>query len=118
MVIQAITIPDQRYDHARQSVDFIKRYIFPGGFLPSPESFQAALDRNNFTLEKTHFFGASYAHTCALWNKQFQHAWPQVEAMGYSTSFKRMWEYYLSYCEAGFKTGCIDVGLFKIKKTA
>tara|TARA_B110000091_G_scaffold99932_1_gene108745 strand:- start:1309 stop:2538 length:1230 start_codon:yes stop_codon:yes gene_type:complete len=117
-VLQIITIENDRFHSYRKSVDFIQRYIFPGGFLPSPESFQAALDRNNFTLEKTHFFGASYAHTCALWNKQFQHAWPQVEAMGYSTSFKRMWEYYLSYCEAGFKTGCIDVGLFKIKKTA
>lgn len=117
-VLQIITIDNNRFHSYRKSTDFIQRYIFPGGFLPSPEALQAALDRNNFTLDKTHFFGASYAHTCALWNKQFQHAWPEVEALGYSTNFKRMWEYYLSYCEAGFKAGCVDVGLFKITKTA
>jgi len=117
-VLQIITIDNQRFHSYRNNADFIQRYIFPGGFLPSPESFQAAIDRNELTLQKTHFFGASYARTCALWNKQFQHAWPEIEAMGYSKSFKRMWEYYLSYCEAGFKAGCVDVGLFKIAKTA
>jgi len=117
-VLQIITIDNQRFHSYRNNADFIQRYIFPGGFLPSPESFQAAIDRNELKLQKTRFFGASYARTCALWNKQFQHAWPEIEAMGYSTSFKRMWEYYLSYCEAGFKAGCVDVGLFKIAKTA
>ncbi len=117
-VLQSITINNQRFHSYRKSTDFIQRYIFPGGFLPSPEAFQAAVDRNGLTLQKTRFFGESYARTCALWNKQFQHAWPEIEALGYSKSFKRMWEYYLSYCEAGFKAGCVDVGLFKITKTA
>ena len=115
-VLQIITIDNQRFHSYRKHTDFIQRYIFPGGFLPSPEAFQAAVDRSEFTLQETHFFGASYARTCALWNKQFQHAWPELEALGYSKNFKRMWEYYLSYCEAGFKEGCVDVGLFKIKK--
>jgi len=63
-------------------------------------------------------FGQSYAQTCALWQKSFQHAWDQIKPLGFDTRFKRMWEYYLSYCEAGFKAGTIDVGLFKIKKHA
>jgi len=117
-VLQIITIDNQRFHSYRKNTDFIQRYIFPGGFLPSPEAFEAAVGRNGLTLQETHYFGESYAQTCALWNKQFQHAWPEIEALGYSTSFKRMWEYYLSYCEAGFKAGCVDVGLFKITKTA
>jgi cyclopropane-fatty-acyl-phospholipid synthase len=115
-VLQIITIDNQRFHSYRKHTDFIQRYIFPGGFLPSPEALEAALDRNKFALQETQFFGASYARTCALWNKQFQHAWPEIEALGYSKSFKRMWEYYLSYCEVGFKAGCVDVGLFKITK--
>ena len=117
-VLQIITIDNQRFHTYRKNTDFIQRYIFPGGFLPSPEVFKEAVVRNDLTLQETHFFGASYARTCALWNKQFQHAWPEIEAMGYQADFKRMWEYYLSYCEAGFKAGCVDVGLFKITKPA
>ena len=117
-VLQIITIDNQRFHSYRKSADFIQRYIFPGGFLPSSEVLQVALTKNNFNIQKTHFFGASYAQTCAIWNKRFQHAWPEVEALGYSINFKRMWEYYLSYCEAGFEAGCVDVGLFKITKAA
>ena len=117
-VLQIITIDSDRFHNYRKNADFIQRYIFPGGMLPSLEALQIAVDRNNLTIQDTHFFGASYARTCALWNKQFKNAWPEIEALGYSIRFKRMWEYYLSYCEAGFKAGSVNVGLFKITKAA
>ena len=102
-VLQIITIDNQRFHSYRKHTDFIQRYIFPGGFLPSPEAFQAAVDRSEFTLQETHFFGASYARTCALWNKQFQHAWPELVALGYSKNFKRMWEFYLLSSQYSFR---------------
>lgn len=117
-VLQIITIDNERFGNYRKETDFIQRYIFPGGFLPSPAALGLAVRRNGLTLQRSQFFGQSYAKTCALWNKSFQHAWPEIEALGYSKNFKRMWEYYLSYCEAGFKAGCIDVGFFKIAKPA
>ena len=117
-VLQIITINNERFHSYRKNADFIQRYIFPGGMLPSLEALQEAVDHNNLTLQDTYFFGASYARTCALWNKQFKNAWPKIEALGYSIRFKRMWEYYLSYCEAGFKAGSVNVGLFKITKAA
>ncbi len=116
-VLQIITIDSERFHSYRKNADFIQRYIFPGGMLPSQEALQGAISRNNLILQDTHFFGSSYARTCALWNERFQSAWPKIESLGYSMRFKRMWEYYLSYCEAGFKAGSINVGLFKITKT-
>ncbi len=115
-VLQIITIDNQRFHSYRKNADFIQRYIFPGGMLPSLEALQGSIVRNNLTIEDTCFFGTSYARTCALWNERFQRAWPKIEALGYSLRFKRMWEYYLSYCEAGFKAGSVNVGLFKITK--
>jgi cyclopropane-fatty-acyl-phospholipid synthase len=116
-VLQIITIDDHRFHSYRKGADFIQRYIFPGGFLPSQSALVNAIKRNGFDLTRSEFFGQSYARTCAIWNKQFQHAWPEIQSMGYSLNFKRMWEYYLSYCEAGFQEGCVDVGIFKIKKS-
>jgi cyclopropane-fatty-acyl-phospholipid synthase len=116
-VLQIITIDDHRFHSYRKGADFIQRYIFPGGFLPSQSALGNAIKRNGFELIRSEFFGQSYARTCASWNKQFQHAWPEIQSMGYSLNFKRMWEYYLSYCEAGFQEGCVDVGIFKIKKS-
>ena len=115
--LQIITIDDQRFQSYRKGADFIQRYIFPGGFLPSQSALGNAIKRNGFELTRSEFFGQSYARTCATWNKQFQHAWPEIQSMGYSLNFKRMWEYYLSYCEAGFLEGCVDVGIFEIKKS-
>ena len=77
---------------------------------------KGAITRNKLNIHDTRFFGTSYARTCALWNERFQRAWPEIEILGYSKRFKRMWEYYLAYCEAGFKAGSIDVGLYKITK--
>ena len=115
-VLQIITIDKERFHSYRKNADFIQRYIFPGGMLPSIEALEGAVGRNNLIMQDTHFFGTSYARTCAAWNERFQNAWPEIESLGYSSRFKRMWEYYLSYCEAGFKAGSVNVGLFKITK--
>ena len=116
-VLQIITIDNERFHSYRKNADFIQKYIFPGGMLPSLEALQASISRNNLNIQNTRFFGKSYARTCAMWNERFQSAWPKIEILGYSERFKRMWEYYLSYCEAGFKAGSINVGLYKVTKS-
>ncbi|MDV7341270.1 cyclopropane-fatty-acyl-phospholipid synthase family protein [Terasakiella sp. A23] len=117
-VLQIILIEDERFDSYRKEVDFIQRYIFPGGLLPSIEALTETIQNHNLKLEDTLLFGQSYAKTCEIWQKNFQHAWDDIQPMGFDARFKRMWEYYLSYCISGFKAGTIDVGLFKINKPA
>ena len=113
-ILQVITIDNGRFDQYRKSADFIQRHIFPGGLLPSPKAMSSAIARNGLELRRSFYFGKDYAKTCRLWRNRFQRAWPEVAALGFDERFKRMWEYYLSYCEAGFNNGAIDVGLFKI----
>jgi cyclopropane-fatty-acyl-phospholipid synthase len=103
MVIQAITIADQRYAAARDSVDFIKRYIFPGGCLPSMEVICKHLAQDT-DMQLVHLkdIGEDYAITLRHWHLRFNRARDQVRAMGFDEQFIRMWQYYLSYCEGGF----------------
>jgi cyclopropane-fatty-acyl-phospholipid synthase len=113
MVIQAITIPDQRYDHARQSVDFIKRYIFPGGCLPSIGVITDNLARHT----DLHIVGMKditldYALTLEAWHHVFLEQLDKVMDMGFDERFIRMWRFYLSYCEGGFRERII--GTFQI----
>jgi len=115
-ILQVITIDNGRFDQYRKSADFIQRHIFPGGLLPSPKAMSSAIARNGLELRRSFYFGKDYAKTCRLWRNRFQRAWPEVAALGFDERFKRMWEYYLSYCEAGFNNGAIDVGLFKINR--
>jgi len=107
--LQLITIADCYFEAYRRNVDFIQAYIFPGGMLPSP----SALDRQaaNAGLVRTSElgFGESYARTLAIWNERFQQAWPTVRELGFDERFRRIWTYYLAYCEAGFRTRSIDV---------
>lgn len=116
-LLQIILIEDQRFETYRRGVDFIQRYIFPGGLLPSRKALRKTLKSNGLKLADEYLFGPSYAKTCQIWQHQFQHAWDEIAPLGFDTRFKRMWEYYLSYCEAGFSAGTIDVGLFKIVNT-
>ncbi len=113
-VFQSITIADGRFDAYRRNADFIQRYIFPGGMLPSPTALQSQIARAGLVLHATESFGDSYAHTLRVWQERFQSAWPDIAASGFSARFKRMWEYYLSYCEAGFRAGTVDVGLWRL----
>ena len=115
-VIQSITIEDERFDAYKRNADFIQKYIFPGGLLPSPAEFRRMSNAHGFQIEAEMFFGPDYGTTLSLWQRSFQAAWPDIRAQGYDTRFKRMWEYYLSYCEAGFRESIVDVGLFKLRR--
>ncbi len=115
-VLQAITIDDARFPGYRARADFIQRYIFPGGMLPSPSVLREQIERAGLRLTSAETFGSSYAHTLAEWQRRFQAAWPAIATQGFAQRFKRMWEYYLAYCEAGFRAGAIDVGLYRIVK--
>lgn len=111
-VLQVITIADDHFDRYLGSTDFVQRFIFPGGKLPSVSAMAAHAKRAGLTLQVAESFGASYALTLAEWRRRFHAAWPAIAALGYDDAFRRLWEYYLSYCEAGFRAGRVDVGLF------
>ncbi|MDD7911040.1 cyclopropane-fatty-acyl-phospholipid synthase [Pseudovibrio exalbescens] len=113
-VIQAIVIEDARYEQYSKSVDFIQKYIFPGGMLPSPSILKDIISRCGLKLVHEEYFGHDYARTLAKWNESFMAAWPRISSMDFDERFKRMWQYYLAYCEAGFKAKSIDVGFYKV----
>ncbi len=114
--IQAITIDEARFAAYRRAPDFIQAYIFPGGMLPTENIIEAEISRAELRLVSREFFGASYARTLSEWQRRFQDAWPRIKPLGFDDRFKRMWEYYLAYCQAGFETGLINVGLYKIAR--
>ena len=101
--LQVITIQDRFFQSYRKEIDFIRRYIFPGGMLPSPEKMAALGQTVGLALEKERIFGLDYARTLAEWRDRFHAAWPDLTPMGFDERFRRMWDYYLSYCEAGFR---------------
>lgn len=117
-VLQVITIASERFDSYRRNADFIQRYIFPGGMLPSHGVMLEQIRNAGMRFLSLENFGESYARTLNEWNRHFQRAWPEIEAMGYSKRFKRTWEYYLAYCEGGFRSKAIDVGLYVMTKPA
>lgn len=103
MAIQAITIADQRYDYYSNNVDFIQKYIFPGGFLPSVTSLTQATTKYSDLVTRDLFdIGLDYAKTLNEWHHRFNQAESEVRSFGYDDRFVRMWRYYLSYCEGGF----------------
>jgi cyclopropane-fatty-acyl-phospholipid synthase len=110
MALQAIIIPDNRYDDYRRNVDFIQKYIFPGGCLPSFSAMTRALQRGtDFRLIHSEDFAAHYGETIAHWRQNFWSHEEQVRQMGFDERFLRMWNYYLCYCEAGFRERQIGV---------
>lgn len=113
-VIQAITIEDKRFETYRFETDFIQRYIFPGGMLPSRAVMEREIKAAGLKLIGTETFGDSYAKTLSDWRTRFETNWSQIEGMGFDQRFRRMWHYYLCYCEAGFRARTIDVGLYTI----
>jgi cyclopropane-fatty-acyl-phospholipid synthase len=108
-VLQAITIEDEAFEEYRLEPDFIQRYIFPGGMLPSMPKLEQPVAEAGLKLVDEIGFGLDYARTLAEWRERFQEAWPQLATGRFDTRFKRMWELYLSYCEGGFRAGMIDV---------
>jgi cyclopropane-fatty-acyl-phospholipid synthase len=107
--IQAITIQDRFFRTYRREVDFIRRYVFPGGMLPAPSILKNLGQRFDLSLVGERVFGKDYARTLDQWRQRFQAAWPTLVPLGFDERFRRMWEYYLAYSEAGFLSGNIDV---------
>jgi len=107
--MQVITIRDDMFARYKCEVDFIRAYIFPGGMLPTREKLRALGDDAGLRMRGDDGFGMDYARTCAIWRANFERAWPDITALGFDERFKRLWSYYLAYCEAGFRAGTIDV---------
>jgi cyclopropane-fatty-acyl-phospholipid synthase len=107
--IQVITIQDRFFPTYRREVDFIRRYIFPGGMLPTPGIMKELGEQAGLGLQHERIFGRHYAKTLAEWRELFRAAWPKLTGLGFDERFRRMWEYYFAYCEAGFRSGNIDV---------
>ena len=114
--IQTITIANERFAAYRRGTDFIQRHIFPGGMLPSPAVFERRAAGADFQVLERHAFGLDYARTLAQWHRSFDAAWPEIEAQGFDTRFRRLWQFYLAYCEAGFRAGATDVYHFLLEK--
>lgn len=113
-VLQVISIEHQRFLKYRKQADFIQSHIFPGGMLPSIEVLQEKIAEHGFTLQQQQLFGKDYARTLRLWRDKFEQATEQLEELGYDAQFRRLWRYYLSYCEGGFEEGSINVGLYQL----
>ena len=112
--IQSITIKDNLFDRYRTEEDFIQKYIFPGGFLPSQEYIKQLAEKNQLVLEKINSYSDDYAKTLLTWKSNFFKTWDNISPLGFDEYFKRMWEFYLCYCEAGFKAKNIDLIQFSM----
>ncbi len=116
-VLQAITIRDDLYETYQRNPDFIQRYIFPGGMLPTVEAMRTQARATGLVFEPVETFAGSYARTLAEWRERFNATWADAAKTGLDERFRRMWNYYLIYCEVGFERGFIDVGLYRLRKT-
>lgn len=115
-VIQSITMGECRFEAYRKRTDFIQRYIFPGGMLPTASIIEGEARRAGLELVDQTRFGPCYARTLAEWRKRFEVAWPQIARLGFDEHFRRRWRYYLAYCEAGFLEGVVDVGTYVLRR--
>ena len=112
--IQGIVIKDELFERYRGNEDFIQKYIFPGGFLPSMDLIKTLMKRNKLKLEKVNDYSDDYAKTLATWRKNFINVWEKISPLGFDEYFKRMWQFYLSYCEGGFKSRNINLIQFSM----
>jgi|TARA_B100000945_G_scaffold318995_1_gene325136 cyclopropane-fatty-acyl-phospholipid synthase len=112
--IQAITINDNLYDRYKKKEDFIQKYIFPGGFLPSKKNIIKLSAETGLEFEKCNSYGTHYSDTLMIWRDEFIKKWESISEQGFDSNFKRMWNFYLSYCEAGFKSKNIDLIQFSL----
>ena len=109
VAIQSIVINDNLYDRYRSKEDFIQKFIFPGGFLPSLASLKKISSKSGLVIDSHKLYGEHYSNTLQKWRKSFLNSWDQISRQGFNISFKNMWHFYLSYCEAGFKSKNIDL---------
>ena len=112
--IQAIVIRDELFDRYRKNEDFIQKYIFPGGFLPSLQSIREYCKANGLELTDYNSYGNHYSNTLKTWRENFARSWGDIAKQGFDQSFKKIWNFYFSYCEAGFKAKNIDLIQFSI----
>ena len=115
VAIQAITIDDSLFDRYKNKQDFIQKYIFPGGFLPNKNSINKYVSDNGLAVNSYISYADDYANTLAIWREEFNKKWELIKNQGFDLTFKRMWEFYLSYCEAGFKSKNIDLIQFSLQ---
>ena len=115
VAIQSIIIDDNLFDRYKNKQDFIQKYIFPGGFLPSKKSLHNYVQSNGLKLETYNSYSDDYSNTLILWRNEFNKKWELIKKQGFDTTFKKMWEFYLSYCEAGFKSKNIDLIQFSLQ---
>ena len=103
------------FDRYKNKQDFIQKYIFPGGFLPSKNSLNRHVSDNGLAIKSYESYADHYSSTLALWRNEFNKKWDLIKNQGFDLTFKRMWEFYLSYCEAGFKSKNIDLIQFSLQ---
>jgi cyclopropane-fatty-acyl-phospholipid synthase len=115
--LQVITIDDRFFDDYSRTTDFIQRYVFPGGMLPSPERLKQEFSRAGLSLQAEASFGADYAVTLQEWRRRFVSAWQDIRPLGFDERFGKLWRFYLSYCEAGFRAGTTNVSQFAIQRS-
>jgi len=112
--IQAITIDDSLFERYKNKQDFIQKYIFPGGFLPSKSEIQNHIDINGLKFGEYNSYADHYSDTLIVWREEFNKKWDTIKDQGFDLTFKKMWQFYLSYCEAGFKSRNIDLIQFSL----
>ncbi|MGX9350377.1 class I SAM-dependent methyltransferase [Shimia sp. W99] len=114
--LQIITIRDERFDAYRKGVDFIQKYIFPGGMLPSPSALRQEVKNAGMNVVKSVEFGESYSQTLRRWYETFNDRWDDIQHMGFDERFRRMWNFYLTSCAAAFHSGSCDVTQITISR--
>ena len=112
--IQAIVIKDELYNRYRMKEDFIQKYIFPGGFLPSMKSINRLSNKSGLKIERCNLYGSHYSSTLQKWRESFLNSWDSISRQGFNQNFKKTWDFYFSYCEAGFKSKNIDLVQFSL----
>ncbi|WP_339743790.1 cyclopropane-fatty-acyl-phospholipid synthase family protein [uncultured Maricaulis sp.] len=114
--LQIITLREEDFESYRGTVDFIQKYVFPGGMLPPPSALTDQAERSGLEVVGATMFGGDYAETLHRWHSRFNDAWPQIGELGFDERFARIWRYYLAYCEAGFRSGRCDAGQFVYRR--
>jgi len=109
VALQTITIEQARFEGYRRSPDFIQRYVFPGGMLPTKAALASTLSEAGLKITDRLDFGHDYARTLVEWRERFDASWPAIAKLGFDDRFRRLWHYYLAYCEAGFRDNAVDV---------
>ena len=113
--IQAIIIKDELFNRYRKNQDFIQKYIFPGGFLPSLQSIKNYSKKTGLILKGYNSYGQHYSYTLSKWRENFINSWKHISQQGFDSSFKKIWDFYFSYCEAGFRAKNIDLIQFSVR---